>query len=126
MRSVIFDKYTSLKTLCSKIPVTKLPKKPCFATVLFYSAVKIKIVSVTSEKIRYFFTAEKYQFYSHLICIEFTACDKIIWSHSLRQNYFIFIGYLKTGEGGQANPLNPLWISHCGGPIRLSLCPNGS
>ena len=30
-----------------------------------------------SEKIRYFFTVEKYQFYSHLICIEFTACDKI-------------------------------------------------
>ena len=28
-------------------------------------------------KIRYFFTVEKYQFYSHLICIEFTACDKI-------------------------------------------------
>ena len=24
-----------------------------------------------------FFTVEKYQFYSHLICIEFTACDKI-------------------------------------------------
>ena len=30
-----------------------------------------------SEKIRYFFTVEKYQFYSHLICIEFTACGKI-------------------------------------------------
>ena len=37
---------------------------------------KIYIVSVTSEKIRYFFTVEKYKFYSHLICIEFTACDK--------------------------------------------------
>ena len=48
-----------------------------FATVLFYSTVKILIVSVTSEKIQYFFTVEKYQFYSHLICIGFTACDKI-------------------------------------------------
>ena len=36
MRSVIFDKYTSLKTLCWKIPVTKLPRKPCFATVLVF------------------------------------------------------------------------------------------
>ena len=46
-------------------------KMPCFATA------KISNVSVTSEIIRYFFTVEKYQFYSHLICIEFTACDKI-------------------------------------------------
>ena len=30
-----------------------MPRKPCFVTL------------------------EKYQFYSHLICIEFTACDKI-------------------------------------------------
>ena len=31
---------------------------------------------------------------------------------SLRPNYFIFIGYLKTGdgEGVQANPLDPLWV----------------
>ena len=28
-----------------------------------------------------FFTVEKYQFYSHLICIEFTACDKINTEH---------------------------------------------
>ena len=34
---------------------------------------------------------------------------------SLRPNYFIFIGYLKTGgrEGVRANLLNPLWIRHC-------------
>ena len=34
---------------------------------------------------------------------------------SLRPNYFIFIGYLKTGarRGVQANPLNRLWIRHC-------------
>ena len=34
----------------------------------------------------------------------------------LRPNYFISIGYLKTGEVWwwvQANPLNPLWIGHC-------------
>ena len=33
---------------------------------------------------------------------------------SLRQNNFIFIGYLKTGgrEGVHVNPLNPLWIRH--------------
>ena len=31
----------------------------------------------TSEKIRYIFTVEKYQYYAHMICIEFTACDKI-------------------------------------------------
>ena len=31
----------------------------------------------TSEKVRYIFTVEKYQCYAHLICIEFTACDKI-------------------------------------------------
>ena len=31
---------------------------------------------------------------------------------SLRLNYFIFVGYLKTGdrEGVRAIPLNPLWI----------------
>ena len=34
---------------------------------------------------------------------------------SLRPNYFIFIGYFKTGVGRevQVNPLNPLWICHC-------------
>ena len=31
----------------------------------------------------FFFTAEKYQFLSHLICIEFTACDKINGNISL-------------------------------------------
>ena len=33
---------------------------------------------------------------------------------TVRPNYFIFVGYFKTGgrEGVQANPLNPLWISH--------------
>ena len=34
---------------------------------------------------------------------------------SRRQNYFIFIGYLKTGVGEagvQANPLNPILIRH--------------
>ena len=33
---------------------------------------------------------------------------------SLRPNYFIFMGYLKTGdgEGVLANHLNPLWIFH--------------
>ena len=36
------------------------------------------LVSVTSEKFDIFFTVEKYQFYSHSICIEFTACYKII------------------------------------------------
>ena len=75
-----------------KIPVTKLPRKPCFATVLLYSTVKI-----TSEKIRYFFTVEKYQFYSHLICIEFTACDKI------NRGYLLFSGeyqiyFIECGE----------------------------
>ena len=40
------------------------------------------------------------------------------WSNlvSPRPNYFIFIGYLKTGTesggGGQANPMSPLWICH--------------
>ena len=29
------------KPYVKKIPVTKLPRKPCFATVLFYSTVKI-------------------------------------------------------------------------------------
>ena len=71
--------------------VTKLPRKPCCATVLFYSTVKIKIVSVTSEKIRYFFTVEKYQFYSHLICMEFTACDKI---NVVSRIVFIWLAYL--------------------------------
>ena len=47
----------------------------------FYS-----ILQVTSEKIRYFFTVEKYQFYSHLICIEFTACDKIKSSTTRESN----------------------------------------
>ena len=53
----------------------KVAKKAmfCYSSILFYS----ENISVTSEKIRYFFTVEKYQFYSHLICIEFTACDKI-------------------------------------------------
>ena len=58
-----------------KIPVPKLSRKLCFATV------KIKIISVTSEMIQYFFTVEKYQFYSHLICIEFSADDKMILRH---------------------------------------------
>ena len=33
---------------------------------------------------------------------------------SMRPNYFIFMGYLKTGAGRgvQANLLNPLWIRH--------------
>ena len=33
---------------------------------------------------------------------------------SLRPNYFICVGYLKTGTGVgvQANPLIPLWICH--------------
>ena len=47
----------------------KIAKKAlfCYCFILFYS-----------ENInRYFFTVEKYQFYSHLICIEFTACNKI-------------------------------------------------
>ena len=68
---------TNILPLKPNVKKSQSQKKPCFATVLFYSTVKIKIVSVTSEKIRYFFTVEKYQFYSHLICIEFTACDKI-------------------------------------------------
>ena len=60
-----------------KNPTHKIAKKAlfCYSSILFYS--ENIIVSVTSEKIRYFFTVEKYQFYSHLICIEFTACDKI-------------------------------------------------
>ena len=45
----------------------------------FYSILQWKYKSYQSlvKKIRFFFTVEKYQFYSHLICIEFTACDKI-------------------------------------------------
>ena len=33
---------------------------------------------------------------------------------SLRPNYFVFIGYFKSGgrEGVRANPLNPVWIRH--------------
>ena len=31
---------------------------------------------------------------------------------SLRPNYFIFIGYLKTEVGWLCEPLNPLWIRH--------------
>ena len=56
-----------------KNPSHKIAKKAlfCYSSILFYSE------SVTSEKIRYFFTVEKYQFYSHLMCIEFAACDKI-------------------------------------------------
>ena len=44
----------------------------------FYSILQWKYKLYQSlVKIRYFFTVEKYQFYSHLICIEITACDKI-------------------------------------------------
>ena len=59
-----------------KNPSHKIAKKALFwySSILFYSE---NINTVTSEKIRYFFTVEKYQFYSYLICIEFTACDKI-------------------------------------------------
>ena len=54
-----------------KNPSPKIAKKALFC----YS--EIYIVSVTCEKIQYFVTVEKKQFYSHLICIEFTACDEI-------------------------------------------------
>ena len=44
----------------------------CFVTVT-----KIKcIIPLTSELIQYHFTVENIKFYSHLICIEFTAYDK--------------------------------------------------
>ena len=68
-----------------KNPSHKIAKKAlfCYSSILFYS-VNIFIVSVTSEKIRYFFIVEKYQFYSHLICIEFTAFDKITTNFTLK------------------------------------------
>ena len=43
----------------------------------YISSRSVKISAFSLVRIRYFFTAEKYQFYSHLICIEFTACVKI-------------------------------------------------
>ena len=52
----------------------KNPSPKIAKTALFCNS---ENVYVTSEKIRYFFTVEKYQFYSHLICIEFTAYDKV-------------------------------------------------
>ena len=59
--------------LMLKDPSHKIAKKVlfCYSSILFYSE------NIYREKIRYFFTVEKYQFYSHLICIEFTACNKI-------------------------------------------------
>ena len=53
------------------VPIPKLPGKPCFAMS------KYKSYQSLVKKIWFFFTVEKYQFYSHLICIEFTAYDKI-------------------------------------------------
>ena len=38
---------------------------------------KYKSYQSLVKKVRYFFTVEKYQFYSHLLCIEITACDEI-------------------------------------------------
>ena len=40
---------------------------------------------------------------------------------SLRPNYFIYLGYLKMGdgEGVRVNPLNPLFIRHC---IKTTCC----
>ena len=60
-----------------KNPSHKIAKKAlfCYSSILFYSENINRMV--ISEKIRYFFTVEKYQFYSHLIHIEFTASDKI-------------------------------------------------
>ena len=43
---------------------------------------------------------------SHFSSISYE--NEIIWSH-LRPNYFIFIGYLKTGQGGGLRePVEPL------------------
>ena len=54
-------------------------------------------------------------------CISFVLNISWKWINlvSLRPNYFIFIGYLKTGGGGggegvQAITLNPLWVCHWG------------
>ena len=50
-------------------------------------------------------------YFCHLLTISNRSC---IYLLILRPNYFIFIGYLTTWgrEGVQANPPNPLWISH--------------
>ena len=79
----------------------KIAKKAlfCYSSILFYSE-NIN-VSVTSEKIRYFFTVEKYQFYSHLICIEFTACDKIkttggLYNYGKRYDVHNNVEYIMT------------------------------
>ena len=46
---------------------------------------------------------------------------------SPRPNYFIFIGFMKTGRGKgvRANPLNPLWIRHCTGTLQEWNTPLG-
>ena len=40
-------------------------------------------------------------------------CNNLV---SQTPNYFIFIGYLKTGAG--RGFLNPLWIHHCYAPLK--------
>ena len=69
MRRIISDKYPSLKTF------RKMSQSQNCQESLVLLQWKYKR-SVTSEMIWYFFTVEKYQFYSHLICIELAACDK--------------------------------------------------
>ena len=56
---------------------------------------------------RYFFTVEKYRFYSHLICIEFTAYDKII--------FLVYILYPLHAHGVKCN-VKPDYVLSCGHP----------
>ena len=46
----------------------------------------------------------------HIKCIQ--GRIQVFWKEG--SDYFIFMGYLKTGGGGgvRANPLNPFWIRH--------------
>ena len=61
MSGIISDNYLSLKTF-ENVTGPKVSRKTCFATV------KVSYY-LTSTKIRYFFTAEKYQFYSYICAL---------------------------------------------------------